>query len=61
MGMTRYELCVHACKFAVGELMRRNNTAFVTPSQDGMQQISLDKVMEWLDQEQEKAEWCKKM
>lgn len=61
MGMTRYELCVHACKYAVGELVRKGSTAYITSAHDGRQQISFDEVMEWLNQEQSKAEWCKKM
>jgi hypothetical protein len=61
MEMTRYELCVHACKYAVAELVRKGSTAYITSAHDGRQQISFDEVMEWLNQEQSKAEWCKKM
>ena len=61
MGMTKYELCIQACKFAVGEMNRRGSTAFSTVTGDGMEQITWIDVMEWLNKEQERAEWLKSM
>ena len=59
--MTRYELYIHACKFAVGEMSRRGSIAFATHTGDMMEQVNWDEVMEWLNDEQERAEWLKSM
>lgn len=60
--MTKYELYIHACKFAVGEMMdSRGSIAFTTRTDDGIAQVTWDDVMEWLDNEQERAEWLKSM
>lgn len=61
MGMTKYELYIHACKFAVGEMNRRGSIAFSTVAGDGMEQVTWIDVMEWLNKEQERAEWLKSM
>lgn len=61
MGMTKYELYIHACKFAVGEMNRRGSIAFSTVTGDGMEQVTWIDVMEWLNKEQERAEWLKSM
>lgn len=61
MAMTKYELYIHACKFAVGEMNRRGSIAFSTVTGDGMEQVSWIDVMEWLNKEQERAEWLKSM
>ena len=59
--MTKYELYIQACKFAVGEMNRRGSIAFVTSTGDGMEQVTWADVMEWLNNEQERAEWLKSM
>lgn len=61
MGMTKYELCIHACKFAVGEMSEKGSIAFTTRTGDGIAQVTWDDVMKWLDNEQERAEWLKSM
>ena len=61
MGMTKYELYIHACKFAIGEMNRRGSIAFTTRTSDGIAQVTWDEVMEWLNGEQERAEWLKSM
>ena len=61
MRMTKYELYIQACKFAVGEMSRRGSIAFSTHTSDGMEQITWVDVMEWLNSEQERAEWLKSM
>ena len=61
MGMTNYELYIQACKFAVAEINRRGSVAFSTVTNDGMEQVAWVDVMEWLNSEQEKAEWLKSM
>lgn len=60
MGMTKYELYIHACKFAVGE-MKASGSIFATVTGDGMEQVTWDDVMKWLNNEQERAEWLKSM
>ena len=59
--MTKYELYIHACKFAVGEMNRRGSIAFSTRTDDGMEHVTWADVMEWLNNEQERAEWLKSM
>lgn len=59
--MTKYELYIRACKFAVGEMSRRGSIAFATQTGDGIEQVPWDDVMEWLNNEQERAEWLKSM
>lgn len=61
MGMTNLELYIHACKYAVGELTRKGSSAYITSEHDGRQQVSWVEVMEWLNREQEQAEWLKTM
>lgn len=61
MGMTKYELIIHACKFAVGEQKVRGSIAFSTRTDDGMEQVTWDEVIEWLNGEQKRAEWLKSM
>ncbi|MBQ1569741.1 MAG: hypothetical protein IIZ78_01355 [Clostridiales bacterium] len=56
--MTRYELYIHACKFAVGEMNKRGSIAFSIPTGD---EVTWDDVMKWLNDEQERAEWLKRM
>ena len=58
MGMTRYELYIHACKFAVNQQRVRVSLAFVAHTED---EVSWDDVMKWLNDEQERAEWLKSM
>ena len=59
--MTKQELYIHACKYAIGELTRKGSSAFITSAHDGRQQVSWKEVMEWLNREQEQAEWLKTM
>lgn len=58
MKMTKYELYIHACKFAINEQMVRGSIAFTAHTGD---EIAWDDVMKWLDDEQERAEWLKSM
>lgn len=51
--MTREELCIHACKYAIGELTRKGSSAFITSAHEGRQQITWVEVMEWLNREQQ--------
>lgn len=50
--MTKEELCIYACKYAIGELTRKGSTAFITSAHEGRQQITWVEVMEWLNREQ---------
>lgn len=61
MEMTKYELYIQACKFAVGEMSKRGSVAFFTVTGDEMEQVAWVDVMEWLNSEQERAEWLKSM
>lgn len=61
MGMTKYELYIHACKFAVGEIIKKGSIAFSMRTGDEIEHATWDNVMEWLNNEQEKAEWLKSM
>ena len=61
MGMTNYELSIQACKFAVGEMRKRGSVAFFTVTGDEMEQVTWADVIEWLNNEQERAEWLKSM
>lgn len=61
MGMTKYELYIHACKFAVAEQRMKGSTTFSIHTGDVMKQVTWDDVMEWLNDEQERAEWLKSM
>lgn len=61
MGMTKYELYIHACKFAVGEQMIKGNITFSIHTNNGTEQVTWNDVMEWLNNEQERAEWLKSM
>lgn len=56
--MTRYELYIHACKFAVNEQMVRGNITFTAHTGD---EVTWIEVKRWLDGEQERAEWLKSM
>ena len=56
--MTRYELYIHACKFAVNDQRVRGSLTFIAHTGD---EIAWDDVMKWLDDEQERAEWLKRM
>lgn len=47
--MTKEELCIHACKYAIGELVRKGSSAFITSAHEGRQQISWIEVVEWLN------------
>lgn len=58
MGMTKYELYIHACKFAVNDQRVRGNISFTAHTGD---KVTWDDVMEWLNKEQERAEWLKSM
>lgn len=49
--MTKEKLCIHACKYAIGELTRKGSSAFITSAHEGRQQISWEEVMEWLNRE----------
>lgn len=51
--MTREELCIHACKYAIGELTRKGSSAFITSAHEGRQQITWVEVMEWLNRGQQ--------
>lgn len=51
--MTKEELCIHACKYAIGELTRKGSSAFITSAHEGRRQITWVEVMEWLNREQE--------
>ena len=59
MGMTKHELYIKACKFA--EMSKRGSVAFFTVTGDEMEQVAWVDVMEWLNNEQERAEWLKSM
>lgn len=55
--MTKEELCICACKYAIGELTRKGSYAFITSAHAGRQQISWVEVVEWLkDYKQEPCE-----
>ena len=58
MGMTKYELYIHACKFAVNEQRGRGSIAFCAHTGD---KVTWDDVMKWLNDEQERAKWLKRM
>ena len=47
--MTREELCIHACKYAIEELTRKGSSAFITSAHEGRQQITWVEVMAWLN------------
>lgn len=51
--MTRGELCIHACRYAIGELTRKGSSVFITSAHEGRQQITWVEVMEWLNREQQ--------
>ena len=61
MGMTKYELCVRACKFAINEQKMKGSIFFSTHTKNGTEQVTWNDVMEWLNDEQERAEWLKSM
>lgn len=46
--MTREELRIQACQYAIGELTRKGSSAFITSAYEGRQQISWVEVVEWL-------------
>lgn len=58
MGMTKYELYIRACKFAVDYQRTRGNITFTAHTGD---KVTWDDVMKWLNNEQERAEWLKSM
>ena len=61
MGMTKYELYIRACKFAINDQKMKGSTVFSTHTRNGTEQVDWDDVMKWLDDEQERAEWIKSM
>lgn len=58
MGMTKYELCIRACQYAVDSIVAKGSVMFITA--EG-QTIAWDEVMQWLNSEQEHAEFLKTM
>jgi len=61
MRMSKYKLCICACKYAISEQLRQGSDGYVTSKEDGEQEIDWKEVMEWLNKEQEHAEWIKSM
>lgn len=61
MGMTKYEIYIQACKFAVDKQILKGGTTFSIHTGDGIEQVTWAEVMEWLNDEQERAEWLKSM
>ena len=58
MEMTKYELCIRACQYAVDRIVAKGSVMFITA--EG-QTISWNEVMQWLSREQEHAEFLKTM
>ena len=58
MKMTKYELYIHARKFAVNEQKAKGSLTFIAHTGD---EIAWDDVMKWLNKKQERAEWLKSM
>lgn len=50
--MTKEELCIRACRYAIRELTRKGSTGFITSSDEGGQYITWVEVMEWLGRDQ---------
>lgn len=57
MEMTNDELCIHACKYAVGEMVMDGSYMYVSSGE----KITWEEVMEWLNREQKRAEALKNM
>ena len=58
MEMTKYELCIRACQYAVENMVAEgSNVCFMA---DG-QMIAWDEVAQWLNSEQKHAEFLKTM
>ena len=53
--MTKYELCVKACQFAVLTLIQKGSHAFGTKENGRFETVEWSEVLEWLDNELIKA------
>ena len=58
MGMTKYELCIRACQYAVEDRIAEGSS--MCSMADG-HSITWDEVLQWLSSEQEHAEFLKTM
>lgn len=56
--MTKYELCIHACQYAVDNMVANGSNMFMTVEN---QSITWDEVLQWLSSEQSHAEYLKTM
>ena len=56
MEMSKYELCMRACQYAVDHMVSEGSSMFIMA--EG-QTITWDEVMQWLSNEQEHAEFLK--
>ena len=57
--MTKYELCVKACQFAVLNFIQKGSHAFGTKENGKFETIEWGEVLEWLNTEISKVEKMK--